>query len=336
MKVNYHVSDKAYGLHYSSFVADLHADTLLWDDTLGYDMLKRHEQKLPLSPFLNHIDIPRMIEGGVSLQVFGIVTNYWAKKKESAERKVRRMHQIVNGSPALKWALSGSEAEKVWKNGDIGVFLGMEGVHPLEGAIQNLRWFYNNGLRYASMTHFNNTEAAYSSAFTRDKGKGLNPFGKELVAAMDEIGIIVDLAHINYAGFFEAIELSRNPVIVSHTTVKRLSSHPRSLDEEQIKAIAKKGGVTGIMFSPLFLSKKIFEKAERIIDHIDAVKSIAGIDYVALGSDFDGLIHLPLGMRDVRDLPVLTQLMLNRGYSEEEVRKVLGLNFLRIYKKVCG
>ncbi len=335
-KAKYHVSQEAGDLHHSSFVADLHADTLLEDRLFRYDLLKRHKPRLPLNPFFNHVDLPRMIEGGVSLQAFGIVTNYWLAKKWTAERKVRRLHEIIKKSPELDWALSGTEAEKVWKKGGVGAFLGMEGVHPLEGRIENLEWFYEQGVRYASLTHFNNTEAAYSSTFPGDKGKGLTSFGRELIAAMNERGMIVDLAHINYAGFFEAVECSRSQVIVSHTTIKSLCSHPRAIDDEQIKAVAKKGGVIGIMFSPLFLSKKIIDGAERIVDHIDRVKEVAGIDYAALGSDFDGFICLPRGLKDVSDLPVLTQLMLDRGYSEEDIRKVLGLNFLRVYQEVCG
>ena len=335
-KTKYYVSKEARDLHHSSFVADLHADTLLADRLFRYDMLKRHKPRLPLSPFFNHVDIPRMVEGSVSLQVFGIVSNYWMAKKWTAERKVRRLHEIIKKSHELEWALSGTEAEKVWKKGRIGAFLGMEGVHPLKGRIENLTWFYERGVRYASLTHFNNTEAAYSSTFPWDKGRGLTSFGRELIATMNEMGMIVDLAHINYAGFFEAVECSKSQVIVSHTTIKSLCNHPRAIDDEQIKAVAEKGGVMGIMFSPLFLSKKIIVGAERIIDHIDKVKEVAGIDYVALGSDFDGFIHLPRGLKDVSDLPVLTQLMLDRGYCEKDIRKVLGLNFLRVYQKVCG
>ncbi|UCD83511.1 MAG: dipeptidase [Deltaproteobacteria bacterium] len=333
-RAKYDVSEEAGKLHHSSFVVDLHADTLLADRLFRYDMLERHQPRIPLSPFFNHVDVPRMKDGGVSLQAFGIVTNYWAAKRWTAERKVRRMDEIIRKSSDLEWALSGTEAEAVWKRGKIGAFLGMEGVHPLGGRVEGLGWFYERGLRYASLTHFNSTEAAYSSV--SPVNKGLTAFGRELIGAMDEKGVIVDLAHINRAGFFEAIECSRNPVIVSHTTIGSLSRHPRAIDDEQIKAVAGKGGVIGIMFSPLFLSKRIIEGAERIVDHIDRVKEVSGIDYAALGSDFDGFIHLPRGLKDISDLPVLTQLMLDRGYSEEEIKKVLGLNFLRVYKQICG
>ncbi len=330
------INEKALELHYSSFVADLHADTLLWDKLLGYDMLKEHRPKFGGTPFLGHVDAPRMVGGGVSLQAFAIVPNYWYKKREIAEKYVSRMQQIVRHTPMLQWALSGSEAEAARRNGNIGVFLGLEGAHPLEGKPENLKWFYDNGVRYISLTHFNKTEAAYPSLFSSRRDKGLTVFGKELITAMNEIKMMVDLAHINRGGFFEAIELSSSPVIVSHTVAKGLSNHPRGIDDEQIKAVAKKGGVIGIMFSPLFLCKKIFCASEMIVKHIDYIRKTAGIDCIALGSDFDGMIHLPRDMRGVNDLPILTQTMLDWNYSEEEIRKVLGLNFLRVYKEVCG
>ncbi|MFH1637004.1 MAG: dipeptidase [Candidatus Woesearchaeota archaeon] len=329
------VTEEAYKLHHSSFVADLHADTLLWDHLFGYDMLKRHDSKLPYSPLFNHIDAPRMLDGGVSLQAFAICTNYWLGKKKSAQKKAIRLDEIVKNSPVLEWALSGTKAEEVHKSGVMGVFLAMEGIHPLEGKIENLEWFHKKGLRYASLTHFNNTEAAYASTLPWNKNKKITRFGKYLIGAMNDLKIMVDLAHINYQGFFDAINHSRDPVIVSHSVVGK-GNHPRALNYKQIHAIAENNGVIGIMFSPLFLNNSLYGTVEDIVDHIDYVKKLAGIDYVALGSDFDGFIHLPKGLKDISDLPVLTQVMMDRNYTEEEIQKVLGLNFLRVYKEVCG
>jgi len=190
-------------------------------------------------------------------------------------------------------------------------------------------------VRYISLTHFRRSEAAFSST-SLEQERGISPFGLDLIAEMNEKGMMLDLAHISKRCFFEGVLMSRDPVIVSHTAIMHDGGHPRSLDYKQMKAVADKNGVMGIIFCPMFLTQKVFDSAERIIDHIDRVKNKVGIDYVALGSDFDGMINLVDGMRDVRDLPVLTQLMLERDYSEEEIRKVLGLNFLRVYREVCG
>lgn len=330
------ISEQAYNLNKESFVADGHNDILLWMDLLGYDLLKKHKARIPYSPIFNHVDVPRMIEGGMSLQAFAIVTNYWLGKKKSAQKKVKLMRKVVENSSDLEWALSGTEAEQVYNNGKIGAFLAMEGIHPLEGKIENLEWFYKKGLRYASLTHFNNTEAAYSSSFSWNKNKKITSFGEELIKRMNELKIMVDLAHINYQGFFDAIEHSKDPVIVSHSVAKGRANHRRALDDEQIKAVAEQNGVIGIMFSPLFLNKRLYGTVEDIVDHIDYVKNLVGVDYVGFGSDFDGCIHLPKGLKDVSDLPALTQVMIDRNYSEEEIKKVLGLNFLRVYKEVCG
>lgn len=336
MTNRYEISKEARQLHYSSFVADLHTDTLLWDSILGYNLLKRHTNPLPCSPLIYHADIPRMKEGGISLQALGLVTNYWWRKKKSAMSKVLRLHEIIGESADMEWALSGTEAEETWKRGKIGAFVGMEGCQPLEGKLENLQWFHDNGVRYISLTHFNTTEAGYPSIGKSNRQKGLTNFGIDLIAAMEEKRIMLDLAHLSYQGYIDALHFSRNPVLVTHTAINNDAGHPRALDAKRIKAIAANGGVIGIIFSPWFLSRKIFESAERIVDHIDLVKQIVGIDYVAIGSDFDGFIHLPKGIKGVNDLPVLTQLMLERNYSDEEIRKVLGMNFLRVYKQVCG
>ncbi|MFH1064740.1 MAG: dipeptidase [Candidatus Woesearchaeota archaeon] len=326
------VSDYAAKLHEDSFVADLHADTLMWA-TRGYDMLKKHEPWLPLSPIRNHIDVPRLQEGGVNLQAFGIVTNYWSNKMRCAKRQVYHLHDLVDSCPSIDWALSAEEAEKLQECGKIGVFLGMEGAHPLEGRVENLEWFADKGVRYVGLSHFNSTEAAYSSLLPWNRDKPLTSFGRELIHAMNELGVIVDLAHINRAGFFDAVDTSERPVIVSHTGVYSCYPSSRNIDDEQIMAVASSGGVVGIMFAPHFIDGSLSCSVERVVDHIDHVKNFVGIDYVALGSDFDGFITLPREMKDVRDLSAITHVMLDRGYSEEEVQKVLGKNFLRVYRE---
>jgi len=321
--------------HNKIFVADLHADTLMWMAPTAYDMLERHRPLLPLSPIRNHIDIPRMKEGGVNLQAFGIVTNYWFNKKKTADKQLKQLDDLVKKSKDLEWALTGEDAEKIWKSGKIGVFAGMEGAHPLEGKIENLEHFYNKGVRYLGLAHFKNTEAAPSSTSLNGANKPLSPFGEELISAMDELGIIIDLAHAGYRSFIEAAEYTSNPVIVSHTGVCGRYESKRNINDEQIRAVAKTGGVIGVMFHPFFLNGKLRGSVDDVIDHMDHIRGLVGPDHISLGSDFDGFITLPREMRDVSDLPAITQRLYERGYSEEDIKKVMGGNFLKVYKQVC-
>ncbi len=332
------ISEKTLEFHYNTPVVDLHADTLMWNKLLNYNLLKEHKQRLPLSPICNHMDIPRMKQGGVNLQAFGIVTNYWSNKNKNAKETVRQLSSIIKSSPDITWALNEKEAREAFANGQIGAFLGMEGAHPLEGRLENLDWFYKNGVRYLGLAHFTETEAAYSAMTgKKDEDKPLTTFGKELIAKMNDIGMIVDLAHVNYAGFMEAAELSKKPVIVSHTGIYGCHKNERrNIKDDQILALAKTGGVIGIMFSPIFLNGKLRGSVKDIVDHMEYVKDQLGIYYIALGSDFDGFITLPKEMKGVNDLPAITQEMFNRHWKEDDIKKVLGENFLRVYREACN
>ncbi|MFH0752831.1 MAG: dipeptidase [archaeon] len=337
------ISEKTLDFHYNTPVVDLHADTLLCIKILeklliNYNIFREHKQRIPLSPLLNHVDVPRMKKGGVNLQGFGIVTNYWSNKNKNAKETVQLLHKLVRSSPDIIWARNEKEAREAWTNGQIGVFLGMEGAHPLEGRLENIDWFYKKGVRYIGLSHFNTTEAAHSAMTgKKDMYKPLTPFGKDLIAKMNDLGMIVDLAHANYQGFMQAAQLSKQPVIVSHTGIYNCCKNERrNLFDDQIHAVAQTNGVIGIMFAPYFLRGKWQGSVSDIVDHMEYVKELVGIEYIALGSDFDGFITLPTEMKGVNDLPTITQEMFNRNWTEDDIKKVLGENFLRVYKEVCN
>ncbi len=330
------VKDTVKKFHHDCLIVDLHSDTLLWHDLFGYDLLKKHVNPFPLRPLLGHVDVPRLKEGGVDLQFFSIVTNYWFKPFRNAYEDALALDKIVKQSEDLMWATNYASVLNAYSLGKIGVVLGMEGAHPLEGKLENLDYFYNAGLRYVGLTHFNDTAAAYSSWDCSNKNMRLTQFGRELLAHMDELGVLVDLAHINYRGFFDAIECTKNPVIVSHTGIRACLDDPkRNIDDAQIRAVAASGGVIGIMYHPYFINGTLRCKIQDVVHHMNHVRDMVGVDYIALGSDFDGFITLPTELRDVSDLPVLTQTLFDFGYTENEVKKVLGGNFMRVYKQVC-
>ena len=165
----------------------------------------------------------------------------------------------------------------------------------------------------------------------RDDTQGLTRFGKDVIAAMNEHGMIVDLAHLNRKGFFEALELSTTPPIVSHTGVAGVLEHWRNIDDEQIRAVADRGGVVGVIFAPKFLGG---DDLAAVCDHLAHIVKVGGEDVPALGSDYDGMVKPPRGLEDVSDLPKLTAALLDRGISRAAVKKLLGENALRVLADV--
>ncbi len=327
-KKNYGVSREAYELTQDAFVADLHGHTYMAD---------RLPQLLNYFKIYANPEAKKMDEGGISLQAFSVVPSEYKKcRMEHILKKIVAVNKIVAKSSRLEWALSGTEAEDVWKKGKIGAFIGMESMHTLEGNLENLRWLHMNGVRYASLTHFIHTQAGYSSLIIKDRGKGITNFGRKAIGAMNRLGMIVDIAHLNYQGSFEAIKYSKDPVITSHTGIHTVDKNRRNIDDTQIKAIADSGGVIGICFLPWFMGWQITDIFGRVADHIERVRDVGGIECIALGSDFTGLVPTSLCPTDASQIPVLTQILMDRRYPEEDIRKILGLNFLRVYKEVCG
>ncbi|HQJ76361.1 MAG TPA: membrane dipeptidase, partial [Bacteroidota bacterium] len=212
----------------------------------------------------------------------------------------------------------------------------VEGGHVIENNIDKLIDLYNDGARYMTITWNNSLDWAISAADSRSKTQGLSDFGKQVIKTMDSLGMLIDVAHTGIKTIEDIIEVTKNPIIDTHTGAYTLRQHTRNLTDEQLKAIAKTGGVIGVVFYPSFLVSKGKATIDSVVKHIDYIKNLIGIDYVSLGSDFDGIESTPIGLEDVSKFPDLTIALLKKGYSEVEVRKILGLNFLRVFKKVCN
>ena len=255
-----------------------------------------------------------------------------------------------------------SDIDETLKKGKIAVILGLEGGRPLEGrpmqdSLSTLRAFYRLGVRSLQLTGNGRNRLADGIAETRTKG-GLTQFGVAVVKEMNRLGMIVDISHLAPAGVMDMLNLSEGPVIASHSNTRAICDHPRNLTDEIIKKIAEHGGVVGLSFFSTLINKdKDLPTVEDLVDHIDHIVNLVGIDYVGLGPDFsefsirisqwsgargdmegvqygnkDSYFHPEL--RDWSHLPNVTRSLLKRGYSEEAIQKVLGENFLRVYKKV--
>lgn len=328
------MSDEARVLHDECVVVDLHADTpsLL---RFGYDLGKRHEPPLPRAAFGVHVDLPRMRDGGQAAQVFGLVSFPW--RRHGPAKVVHRQIDLVERSVArladeLALVRTPDELLAARRAGKRAAFLSIEGAHALEGELANAEAFARRGVRSLGLLHFSANDAG-APAYGRgaDARQGLTDFGRALVDELDRLGVLVDLAHISRAGFMEAAARTNKPPIVSHTGVTGVQPHWRNIDDEQIRAVANKGGCIGVIFAPRYLGA---DGVTRVVEHLLHIAKVGGEDTPALGSDWDGLVTPPSDLRDPRDLPALTQALLDRDVSPGAIAKFLGKNVLRVLGSV--
>ncbi len=270
-------------------------------------------------------------------------------------------------------ASSTDDVEQQFSKGLISLPLGMENGSPIQGDLANLHHFYERGIRYITLAHSQANHISDSSYDLRRKWKGLSPFGKELVQEMNKVGVLIDISHVSDAAFYQTIELTQTPVIASHSSLRAFTpGFERNMDDAMIKALGKNGGVIQINFGSTFVTKranawskkrstgqKIVEEkfgkdsdeykhfrdqfAEKnplpyatldsVLDHIDHVVKLIGIDHVGIGSDYDGVgDSLPTDLKDVSTYPNLIQGLLNRGYSDAHIIQILSGNFMRVWK----
>jgi membrane dipeptidase len=216
--------------------------------------------------------------------------------------------------------------------GKIAAMLSIEGADIIEGRLSILRILYQLGVRMVGLVHSRRNLLADGVADSRTNG-GLSTLGVEVVEELNRLGLIIDVSHLNDAGFWDLMDLVKSPVIASHSNCRAVCSHPRNLTDDQIQALAQRRGVIGINFAPSFIHP-VNATIERLVDHIDHIVDVVGPEYVGLGSDFDGISSTPERLNDVSQMPRITQELTRRRYSEAEIRQILGLNHLRIFKQV--
>lgn len=281
------------------------------------------------------------------------------------------VHQMMRRYPeTFELALTAADVERIFKSGRIASLIGMEGGHSIDNSLAALRMFHRLGARYMTLTHSKNTPWADSATDTPQHG-GLTAFGEAVVREMNWLGMLVDLSHVSPDTMADAIRVSEAPVIFSHSSARAVNDVPRNVPDNVLQMLPKNGGVVMVTFVPGFLSPEVAawnqlqtaetgrlqqqfpnDEAARkagldawtkgnpapratvadAADHIDHVRKVAGIDHIGLGGDFDGITSVPQGLEDVSKYPALTAELLRRGYSDDDVKKVLGLNVLRVMK----
>jgi membrane dipeptidase len=312
---------------------DLHADTLMWARWTGYDVYARHTPPLPLAAFGGHIDLPRMLDGGMGAQFFGLVSLPVTRRARGPARVIHEQidvldEAIVRRPHVIRIVKTAKELEACREGGSFAALLGIEGAHSLEGDLDLLGAFARRGVRYLGLLHFSANDAGYPAhGRGRDDGEGLTAWGHALVERCEEEGVLVDLAHINKRGFMDACALARRPVLVSHTGVSGAFAHWRNIDDEQIRAVAATGGCVGVIFCPRYVGGDGLEPIVRQVLHI---LEVAGEDVPALGSDWDGFIIPTQALRDPLGLPLLVDALLAAGLSETVVAKLLRGNVMRV------
>jgi membrane dipeptidase len=358
--------ETALRLHYDAVVMDGHVDTpsLMLDE--GYAFGERHAPE----PGRAHVDLPRMVEGGLDAPFFSIfVSRQYGEGPEATARALAMIAEVERQVAALDSvavARSASDVLRLTREGKKAILLGLEGGHALQASEDVLRQLYDAGIRYVTLTHTNTNSWADSSQ-DAPRHDGLSERGVELIQAMNRLGMLVDVSHVSDAAFEDVLRASRAPVIASHSSARALTPNPRNLTDDQLRALAENGGVVLVNFfdavvnraldagvmaaverrlarahggDPAMLWEAIRAEAaarglrratlDDVLDHLDHAARVAGVDHVGLGSDFDGVTALPVGLEDAARLPWLTYGLLRRGYSEADVRKVLGGNLLRV------
>ena len=320
-------------LHQESIVFDAHCDTL--QEVLA------GKRRLGECSEEGHLDLPRLREGGVTAQIFALFVSPNCFPRGAARQSLRLLdifyQELEENADQLTLATSASDIERAKVEGKVAGILSLEGAEALEGDLRVLRSFCKLGVRNIGLT-WNLRNAAADGVDEMRSNSGLSNFGVQLVQEMNRLGIMVDISHLSPTGVRDVLHVSEAPVIASHSNAHALCPHRRNLTDEQLEGIASKGGVVGVTFVPNFVTKDGNQATLKgVLDQIDYMVKTIGIDHVGLGSDFDGFSNAKVrGMEDVTRLPRLTARLVERGYSQEQVKKILGGNFMRVFREVVG
>jgi len=335
--------ERALSIHHKSIVVDTHNDTIqdLMSGQVPHGVEFTLKRTLGERSIEGQVDIPRIREGGVDCLFFAMVVS----RPIYRGRRLRRLLQMLDifyseiekNSNEIALATTYKDIIEIVNSGRIAAIISIEGGEVLEGDLGVLRMIYKLGVRSMTLTHFYRNELGDGSLF--DSGSHLSEFGVEVVKEMNELGMIIDVSHINETGFWDVMKITKDPVIASHSNCRALYDHHRNLKDDQIEALAKNDGVINLSFCGGFMkdvtSKEELSKVslDDWLNHLDHVINLVGPNHVGIGSDFDGGCGFP-GLDDISKMPNITRGLVARGYSDEDITKILGGNNLRVIKKV--
>lgn len=335
-------------------VIDLHCDTPMLFRDGSYDLGERNER--------GEVDIPRMREGGMTAVFFSVYTSATRNTElESAQEALEIIdsiyREVARHPEDLVMARGTADIEAANGDGRIAVLLGVEGGHMLNGSLAVLRSLHRLGARYLTLTHSKDTAWAGSSG--SDANQGLTELGRDIIAEMNRLGMMVDVSHVSDQTFWDTLEASSAPVIASHSSARALASHKRNMTDEMIRQTAERGGVIHINYYNSFLDDAYAQRSrdwraenpdgstaeklaaigrtplDTLLDHFEHAIRVGGIESVGLGSDFDGVDgELPEGMEDISKIPAIEEGLARRGFKPSGIDKVLGGNSMRVFRDV--
>lgn len=380
------VEQRARELHAGMVTVDTHCDTPMRLLRADWNIGERHD---PADRASGKIDLPRMKEGGLDAEFFAafvgqgpLTPEGYEKAKASALRAVDAIHKMTRDHAAMiGLAVDPEGARRLKREGRLIAFIGVENGYPLGRDLSNVGFFYEKGVRYITLCHSSDNDICDSSTDRRaPEDRGLSAFGREVVAECNRLGMIVDVSHASDKSFFDVLAVTKAPIIASHSSARAVCDNPRNLTDDQIRALAKNGGVIQICFLGAYVKamppvperekalkeleakygniREIRDEALRreamaareeinqkypqarpdvrdLVDHIDHVRKVVGIDYVGIGTDFDGGGGI-VGCDDASGMIHVTEELIRRGYTDTEIEKVWGGNFFRVFEKVIA
>ena len=284
----------------------------------------------------SQIDLKRLLATGERIQFFASFSNPFKFQNNSTLRILSIIDYIYKAqeqySDKMSICLNSKDIDEAIAHDKVGAILTIEGGDALGNELSVLRQLYRLGIRSMLLTWNHRNLLADGSLET--PGAGLSDFGRQVVAEMNRLGMIIDVSHLCEASFQDVLELSASPVIASHSNSKSICVHPRNLSNEQLVQLKNKGGVVGITFYPFFLNNSESASIEDVIRHIEHICSVVGEDNIGIGSDFDGIECVPSGLEGTQALPFLFERLLKLNYSESFVEKFAGLNFMRVIRQI--
>jgi membrane dipeptidase len=333
------ISAEALALHDAADVIDLHVDSFIWRRIFGYDFRRRHTA-FTRGVMMSQFDLPRALDGGVDGATWVITTNPLGDARDREANFFENLAELTGllESPeaSARVVRNAAEYHAARASGLHAAFIGVQGGNALAHSLDAIDRLSPGIILRVTILHLTSSRLGATSS-PLGGNFGLTSYGKDYVRRLNTHKILVDLAHISPIGFWDAVAAHdpKVPFVVTHTGVSGVFPHWRNLDDAQLRAVADSGGTVGIMYHSEFLGDRLFGgRLETIVRHIEHVINIAGEDAVSLGSDWDGSIVTPRDMPTVLELPRLTQAFLDRKWSEARIRKVLGLNFLRVVQAV--
>lgn len=333
------VSERALVLHRESLVLDCHSHFLLNACLFDRRFDQRAAKPAFYNPFKNTLDLESVLAGGINSLAFTayIPGRPWVWNADAKADWILDTYERILGECAgkLVHCTTADQIRAVVKDGRLATFLAVEGGHHIRGKLEKLEHFYDRGVRSMTLTHFVSNYIADSNTSPYRPIGGLSDFGREVVREMERLGMMVDLCHCTDKAVFQVLDMATRPPMYSHAALKRHNRFPRNLTDDQVKAVAAAGGMIGLIFFLRYLGRFDFT-INAVARQAADIAEMVGSKHLCIGSDMDGYTYTPWGFRDASDMPQFTQALIDYGFSDAEIRGILGENFLDYFSGFCS